>query len=401
MSGPDEFPSGSDAPEEGRLTRRTFLRKSSLSALALATIPAVVAACGGGSSSDGEDAAAPTTEAAETGAPAATGAAPAPSGSITVAAWGGSYNDDLKKYFGDPFTQETGVQVKFVANTSLAGLKQQVAAGAVQWDIAELAGSDYQIGVEQAVGMAPLNTDIVQTANIPEYAVGDYGIQYAFFTQVMGWNTEAVQTPPASWADFFDPDKFTVKRSLYDAMYDSFLLEFALMADGVPRDSIYPLDVDRAFTALERLPADKMLWYSTNQQVIQQLVDQESGLGMPYTGRVRQAAADGAPLEYTTTDAGALGDYFVVPEGAPNSDGAWAFINFVCNNAEAAAAFMETTLYGVSNLAAVELLPPEIKDSIPTNPAMQEKILMRDDTWWAENLAAVSERFLAWQASYS
>ncbi len=365
------------------------MRKSGASALTVAGLPAFLAACGG------EDKAATTSGSSTTKTTAAK-----LSGSITVASWGGTYNDDLQKYFGEPFTKKTGVQVKFVANTSLAGLKRQVAAGNVQWDVAELAGSDYAIGVKQNVGFEPLDFNVIDKANIPPYAVGDYGIQYAFFTSVMSWDKRQVKTPPTSWAEFFDAGKYPVKRSLYDAIYDSFILEFALMADGVPRESIYPIDVDRALKSLERLPADKMLWYSTNAQVIQQLSDKESGLGMAYTRRVIEAVNGGIPLDYTTTDGGALGDYFVVPKGAKNRDAAMAFIGFICSDVDAAAAFMKTSYYGVSNLKAVESLPADVKSQIPTSPEMQEKILMRDDKWWADNLEAVTQKFQAWQAKY-
>lgn len=390
MTTPNRPGGDRDPIDDARLTRRSLLRKSGLSALTVAGLPSVLAACGGGSSS--------TTTAATTSGGTTTAKA---GGSITVASWGGAYNDDLTKYFGKPFEQETGIKVRFVANTSLAGLKRQVAAGAVQWDIAELSGADYQIGVKQNVGMEPLDFNIIDKSNIPDYAVGEFGIQYAFFTQVMGWDKRQIKTPPTSWEEFFDAKKYTVKRSLYDAIYDSFVLEFALLADGVAKDQIYPLDVDRAIKSLERLPKSMMLWYSTNAQIIQQMSDKESGLGMPYTGRARIAAKDGIPIAYTTTDGGALGDYFVVPKGAKNPQGAMQFINYICTNVENAAAFMEATAYGVSNLKAVESLPADIKAIIPTNPAMQEQIILRDDKWWADNLEAVTPKFQAWQAKYS
>ncbi|MCD6726879.1 MAG: hypothetical protein LT070_06520, partial [Solirubrobacteraceae bacterium] len=82
------------------------MRKSGASALTVAGLPAFLAACGG------EDKAATTSGASTTKTTAAK-----LSGSITVASWGGTYNDDLQKYFGEPFTKKTGVQVKFVANT--------------------------------------------------------------------------------------------------------------------------------------------------------------------------------------------------------------------------------------------------------------------------------------------
>ncbi len=394
MHEPDRPAGNPRDPVDSRLTRRSLIRKSGLSALTVAGLPAFLAACGGNDNSKS------TTPSSDT--QGSTTAAKKISGSIVIASWGGTYNDDLKKYFADPFTAETGVKVKFLANTSLAGVKRQVAAGNVQWDIAELAGSDYHIGVEQNVGFTPLDFNIIDKSNIPEYAVQEFGIQYAFFTQVMAWDKRQIKTPPTTWAEFFDGAKYAPKRSLYDAIYDSFVLEFALLADGVAKDQLYPLDVDRALKALEKLPAKQMLWYSTNAQVIQQMSDKESGLGMPYTRRVIEAVNGGVPLEYTNMNGGALGDFFVVPKGAKNPDAAMAFINFICNNVDAAANFMKASYYGVSNTKAVESLPDDVRSQIPTDKAMQEKnnLLLRDDKWWADNLEAVTQKFQAWQTKY-
>lgn len=355
------------------MSRRAFGMKSLLTLAAIPVGSSMLSACGG-----------------ESGAGAATG-------TVTWASYGGAYNEALQKHLVDPFTRKTGTKVRLASNTSLAGLKQQVASRSIQWDIAELTGAEYELALSQGIELEKMDFDIIDASNIPSFAKQDHGIKYAFFMQVMAWDKKAVTNPPKTWADFLDPAKFPVKRSLYENLGDSGLLEFALIADGVALDDLYPLDLDRALSVLEQLGADKVLWYETNQEVIQQLQSGESGLGMPFTGRVRLANQAGANLGYTTNQGGVTGDYLVIPKGAPNAERAMELINFICNDAEAAASFMQETLYGVSNLKAVELLPADVAASVPTSPALEGKIFLKDDKWWAENLDAVTQKFRGWQ----
>ena len=51
--------------------------------------------------------------------------------------------------------------------------------------------------------------------------------------------------------DYWDAKKFPGPRGMYNA--PTYILEFALIADGVPKDKLYPLDVPRAFKSLDRI----------------------------------------------------------------------------------------------------------------------------------------------------
>jgi putative spermidine/putrescine transport system substrate-binding protein len=358
------------------LTRRQFARGSALTLASLSAAPTLLAACGEEDEGSGGE-----------------------SKSVTWASFGGAYNEALQRGFTRPFTRATGIKVTLASNTSLAGLKQQVAAGSVQWDIAELTGSEYELAIAQDIPLEKLDFNIIKTDNVPDYARKEYGIKYAFFLQVMAWDRGQVSSPPKTWADFFATSSVQGKRSLYETLSDSMLLEFALIADGVDPQSLYPLDVDRALRVIEGLGKDNIVWYASNEEVIQQMISQQSALGMPFTGRVRIANEGGADLAYTTNAGGAEGDYLVVPKGAPNAENAMKLINFICNDAEAAANFMEETYYGVSNLKALERLPKRVADNIPTSPALEGKIFQRDDAWWAKNLDQVTQKFQAFQAN--
>ena len=57
---------------------------------------------------------------------------------------------------------------------------------------------------------------------------------------------------PKSWVDFWDVKRFPGARGL--CINDSpRTLIFALLADDVPADRLYPLDVDRAFKKLDQI----------------------------------------------------------------------------------------------------------------------------------------------------
>jgi len=320
-------------------------------------------------------------------------------GSVTFASFGGAYNEAINRNFVKPFQDKTGISVRMAANTSLAGLKSQVAANAVQWDIAELTGTEYELAIKQGIPLEPLDLAIVRTANIPKYAVKEFGIKYAYFLEVMAWDRKRIQQPPKTWSDFFNPERYAGKRSLYTTLSDSMLLEFLLLADGVGLKDLYPLDVDRALRTLGKLSPNQIAWYETNQQVIQQMSSGESQLGMPFTGRVRIANKGGSEIDYTVNQGGATGDYLVVPKGAPNVKNAMTLIDFICNDAQAGANFMNETYYGLTNLAAVKLLSADVAGEVPTSPDLEDKIFRKDDAWWMENLDATVQKFQKWQVS--
>ncbi|WP_353219503.1 extracellular solute-binding protein [Salinisphaera sp. S4-8] len=320
---------------------------------------------------------------------------------VNFASFGGYYNETIDKTIIQPFQKETGINVRMASNTSLASLKGQINANAIQWDIAELTGSEFQIAKQQKIPLEPLDFDIIRTENIPDYAIDDYGIKYAFFLEVMAWNRKQIATPPKTWAEFFDPKAYQATRSLYTTLSDSMLLEFALIADGVALDQLYPLDVDRALAVLSQLPPEQILWYETNQQVIQQMQSGQSDLGMPFTGRIRVANQGGADIGHTANQGGATGDYLVIPKGAPNAKQAMKLIDFICNDGPSAAAFMRATYYGLSNKKAISLLDDELAQQVPTSPALQDTIFRKDDAWWAENLDRVTQQFRGWQVLHA
>src|SRR4029453_3709103 len=320
---------------------------------------------------------------------------------VPVTSYGGSYNDQFTQTILDPFAKQTGIQPTLLANTSLASLKAQVQSGDVQWDLVEITAPEYETAVAEGL-LERFDYDIISDKGLPGYAKAEYGIKYLSFLFVMAWDQNVIPDAkaPKDRAQFFDQDKFSGKRSVYNQLSDSSVLEAALLADGVPFDKIYPLDVDRALRVLGHHPGkDRLLYHSANQEPIQQLTSGEVALSTSFNNRVNAAPTDGATLNFSAENAVLAGDYFVVPKGAKNKEAAFKLMNFMSNDAEAGPAFDTVTNLTLANTPALSKLPKEVADTLPTSPLLADKILIRDDKWWSQNLKKTEQQFKLWQAS--
>ena len=112
-----------------------------------------------------------------------------------------------------------------------------------------------------------------------------------------------------AWADFWNVEAFPGKRSLPDN--PSITLPLALLADGIPIDKIYPIDLDRAFASLKKIRPHVSVWWTSAGQSVQVLQDKEVVYGASYNGRVF-----GKPdIDYTYKQGYLELSWFGVPKG--------------------------------------------------------------------------------------
>jgi putative spermidine/putrescine transport system substrate-binding protein len=368
-----------DHRREGRdgITRRHFTQRAIVGGAALTSLPAFIAACGGDDSESESD-------------------------SLIVVSYGGSYGKAYDETIIKPFEADSGIEVSLLGNTSLQQVKLQVTSGNVEWDLPELSGAEFQTAKAQDL-VEPYDYDEVDASKVPEDAKDDYGIRISLFMFVMAWDERQIPNDraPQTWAEFFDTSTYPGKRSLYDNLTDGSLLEAAAVADGVPLDEVYPLDVDRAIGFLEdSLGPENIIFHNSNEVPVQQLTSGEVPLATSYNGRIRLAREqEKAPINFTPQQSFIGGDYFVVPKGAPHIDAAWNFLTFMFTNDQAGAEFTTVTGYPISNSGIEPLLSPEVARALPTNPALEGETAFKDDKWWADNLEQATDTFKEWQLS--
>src|ERR1700728_2157485 len=86
-----------------------------------------------------------------------------------------------------------------------------------------------------------IDDKIVDRSKYPEKVRTPYVFASSVYTTIIGYSNDVFKndSQPKGWADWWDVKKFPGARSMRDHPTDN--LEFALLADGVPMDKIYPI----------------------------------------------------------------------------------------------------------------------------------------------------------------
>src|SRR5271165_3919786 len=318
---------------------------------------------------------------------------------LNVAAYGGVINDYLTRDFGEPFTARTGIKVNFGSNASMALAKLQVAAGAPsQWDITELTGSEYVEAIKQNL-ILPLDYSIIDGSKLVPGYKESHGVKFSSYMFAMAWDQKKIpdDKAPKTWAEFWDTTKYPGKRSIDANLTDGSALEVALLADGVPVDKLYPLDVERGLKSFEKLGRGNIIWYNANQEPVQQLTSGAVPLATVFHGRILLANKGGAQLGFTPAYSAVSGNYLTVIRTTGQPKEAFELINFILTDPQAGANYMKDTNYSVPDAASFALLPKSVQDILPTSPAVRDKVFFKNDAWWAANLGPTIQRFKEWQ----
>lgn len=105
------------------------------------------------------------------------------------------------------------------------------------------------------------------------------------------------------------------------------VLEAALLADGVARDKLYPLDVDRAFRKLEEIKPHVTVWWTSGGQSAQLLHDGEVDMTMIWNGRASAVMKDDPDVAFTFNDGILQNTQLCILKNAPNLSDAVRFVN--------------------------------------------------------------------------
>jgi putative spermidine/putrescine transport system substrate-binding protein len=316
---------------------------------------------------------------------------------VVVCSYGGAFQDAQRKAYFEPFERETGIKMVEASYSGEYGkIKAMVQTKNVFWDVVDAETSVLLRGAEEGMLEEIDYTVVDKTELIPE-AIHSHGVATDFFSTVLAYNKKVypnAASAPQSWSDFWDVVKFPGPRALRRDPRST--LEIALMADGVPMDKLYPLDVDRAFKSLDRIKDHVKVWWSAGHQPAQLLSDGEVVMASAWNGRIWAAAKfDNQPLAVVWYQGLADPEWWIIPKGAKNRDAAMRFIAFA-SRAENQANFIRYIAYGPTNTKAFGSISPEEAKDLPTYPPNFAKQVVIDGLWWAANEDKVLERWNSW-----
>lgn len=324
-------------------------------------------------------------------------------GRIVVTDPGGSSQLGLAKGFYKPFEEATGTTVAFAArpNQAMGQLKSMVLANNVEWNVTYL--SDYLANLAIAEGLLdPIDTSGMDPKLLEEQLPGTvtpYLVGGSMYGTVMGYSTKIwpnADEGPQNWADFWDVKRFPGRRAMIGGGYGP--IEQALLADGVPRDSLYPLDLDRAFAKLDEIRPHVTVWTTASAQQHQLLVNDEVDLIHGFANRISAAMDDGAAAAIQWRDGSVTHEGWVIPKNAGNRELVLKFIEFTLDAKRQAEA---TTGSGPTNRNATSFLPEDRAKLLPTHPDNFALSFPTNAKWLAENQTELQARWTKWRTQRS
>lgn len=316
---------------------------------------------------------------------------------LTVTSWGGEYEDAQRKAIFEPFERLTGARID-VGVTDIAQLRTMVEADETEWDVSDVLTEDVLPLANLGV-LEPLDYNVIDPDGIFDEARLDHGVASSFYSTVLTYRTDRWSDlpPPSGWRDFWDIQRYPGTRGLQRQAQGT--LEFALIADGVALDELYPLDVPRAFAALNRILPEIALWWEQGAQPAQMVIAGDLDLVSAWHSRILRLQADDQAVAVQWNGGALSGDSWVIPSGARNRDVAMDFINFA-TRAEVCAAFSSLVPFGPVNTNTFELMPADVAARLPTAPQNRDVQFMTDYEWWFQRREAVEGEFEDWMAEH-
>lgn len=308
---------------------------------------------------------------------------------LVIGSGGGALDEAYKKAYWDTFTAKTGIKIITTEYVGVAQIQAMQEANNVTVDLINIDGAEAPVAGQKG-WLVPIDWSLSDRAKVLPIAAQDDHVLAEVAAKVMAWNTDTfpADKAPKDWTSMWDMAAYPGKRSLWKQAFQT--LEVALMGDGVPLDKIYPMDVDKALAALDKIRPE-LIWWDSGAQSAQLLVDGETAIGSSWSGRVAKPKSEGAKIDFTFNQALLVAGAWAIIKGTKNEKWSQEFIAHTLLP-ENQKVYCETIAYGPVVPEVLGMLPPERVAELPD----PNKGLFSDYKYWATNGDAVIAKFNDW-----
>ncbi|MGO3147903.1 MAG: extracellular solute-binding protein [Leucobacter sp.] len=325
------------------------------------------------------------------------------SDAVVFGTLGGDGEKAIDAAWSQPFSEETGIEVMYDSPASMAKALQMVDSNAVTWDVFMqllLAPADDNPSFED------IDCNIVPCEQFEggPFEMRKQAVPFFVFSYVTAYNTDKFKdgNAPTGIGDFFNTEDFPGKR-LLPANTNGWpgLIEAALIHDGVAREDLYPLDIERALSVFDTIK-DSIDVMADDSECITDVSSGEVVMGTCYNGRAAIAKREGLPIDIAWGQQIQTVDYLFIPKGAPHAEDAQKLIAWMVDK-ENNGKLPEQIAYGPANPLAEVAEDAEWADVVPTAPVNtlegEQAPILPNEEWWMENRNAVTERISEWLQS--
>lgn len=385
----------SDRRAGGTDPLRTFTRRAALAAIVTGALP-TLAACGGDGGTNRPTPTVPPIGGSPVSAvPGYTDPKRWAGRVLRVGAFGGEIQAALQSQVWTPFERLTGCAIEPVISDTAQLAASTEQNGAPYADVL-LVDAFWAFGALTRQLVEPLPAGTIDPARMTAVPFFDGAVPAYAYAMVSAFRRDAVEASgrPDSWGRWWDTTIYDVNRALWKGPLGTF--EFALLADGVGRADLYPLDGARAIEKLRQI-SGKIVdrWWETGQQPITWMNRERTSLASAWHYRVVAAQQDGRPIDFVWNEGLLLADYWVVPKAAPAADVAWDYLAFA-STAQLQASLASTLPLGPVVDDAFPLIDARTAANLPTAPDNRDALLRADLAWWSANNVEANETFNSW-----
>ncbi|WP_425502240.1 extracellular solute-binding protein [Peteryoungia desertarenae] len=321
---------------------------------------------------------------------------------VIIASTGGAYDRALKEAWFDPFTEATGIAVTIISATNAemrAKAAAMVKAGNVTWDL-YLEGeiqSASEAHKQVTEDLSAFCERFSSRKDLAGNACTSGGALLQSTATLLAYRvSENMTVEPQGWADMWETDQFPGGRAFPNFDDPWRVLAAALLADGVARDELFPLDVDRALAKLDQIRDSVTVWWKTGDQSVQGFRSGEYDLGQIWLTRARAMKNEGLPIAWSYRQAFLVGDRVALLKGAPNREAALKLIAFWLENPSVQARACDVLSCTPPSTDAIALMSEETRSSMPTAEEVRSTIIIPDADWINANAAMLLQRWNTW-----
>ncbi len=332
-------------------------------------------------------------------------AAPVLADQLTAVSFGGAYGAAQQKHMLDPFMKETGHKILFENYSGgIAEIKAQVESGNILWDVVDIEVIDLERACSEGLlevfphDTLPAGDDGVKASDDFSAAAlsNECGVGNIVWTVLFAYNHDTIQGGnPNSINDLFNTSKFPGKRALRKRPQVN--MEWALLADGVPKDKVYELlatdaGQKRAFAKLDSIK-DDLVWFDSWSQAPQLLNDGGAVMVQSANGRFFDAIQkDKKPFEMVW-DAHVYDlDVWAIVKGTKNKALAEEFVRFATGSKPLSG--MPEVAYGPTRTSSYAYVDKAVIPKLPS--AHLDEGLKASGDFWADYGESLGEKFNEW-----
>jgi spermidine/putrescine-binding protein len=272
----------------------------------------------------------------------------------------------------DEFQKRTGIKVNQANYSTNEELVAKLGSGVSDYDI--VVPSDYTVQVlVLEKKLMPLDrSQLPNFKNLDPKFLGQpfdpanqYSVPLFWGTTGLGVNKQAITETIDSWQAVFDP-KYAGKISMLKDARENFAVALLLMGKSVNETDPATLRM-----AADKLKAQiQLVKFYDSDSFDDKLRNNEAALVHGYNGQLAKVVADNpGKYYYVVPREGATEwiDNVCIPAGAPHSQEAHAFLNYLMDP-QVAAGMVNDTRYASANAAAQPLVDPAILKDVSVYP---------------------------------